>query len=51
MSLETLREQVWKANQGLVSAGLVTLSFGNASGIDRASASRPQDQGAPRLSG
>jgi L-ribulose-5-phosphate 4-epimerase len=37
MSLEELREQVWAANQRLVSAGLVTLSFGNASGIDRAS--------------
>ncbi len=37
MSLEQLREQVWAANQGLVSAGLVALSFGNASGIDRAS--------------
>lgn len=30
-----LREAVWWANQGLVRAGLVTLSFGNASGIDR----------------
>ena len=30
-----LREQVWRANQGLVAAGLVTLSFGNASGVDR----------------
>ncbi len=37
MNLQTLREQVWRANQGLVSAGLVTLSFGNASGIDRTS--------------
>ncbi len=36
MSLDDLREQVWAANQALVSAGLVTLSFGNASGIDRA---------------
>jgi L-ribulose-5-phosphate 4-epimerase len=26
---------VWRANQGLVRAGLVTLSFGNASGVDR----------------
>jgi L-ribulose-5-phosphate 4-epimerase len=26
---------VWRANQSLVAAGLVTLSFGNASGIDR----------------
>jgi len=31
-----LREQVLEANRGLVSAGLVTLSFGNASGVDRA---------------
>jgi L-ribulose-5-phosphate 4-epimerase len=33
--LPDLREQVWHANQGLVRAGLVTLSFGNASGVDR----------------
>ena len=31
-----LREAVWQANLELVRAGLVTLSFGNASGIDRA---------------
>jgi L-ribulose-5-phosphate 4-epimerase len=31
-----LREAVWRANQALVEARLVTLSFGNASGIDRA---------------
>jgi L-ribulose-5-phosphate 4-epimerase len=31
-----LREAVWQANQMLVSAGLVTGSFGNASGVDRA---------------
>lgn len=30
-----LREQVAKANADLVRAGLVTLSFGNASGVDR----------------
>ena len=30
-----LRDSVWTANQGLVRGGLVTLSFGNASGIDR----------------
>ena len=30
-----VREAVWRANQALVRAGLVTLSFGNASGIDR----------------
>jgi L-ribulose-5-phosphate 4-epimerase len=35
--LPDLREQVWRANQGLVRAGLVTLSFGNASGVDRSS--------------
>ena len=31
-----LRDEVWRSNLRLVSAGLVTLSFGNASGIDRA---------------
>ena len=31
-----LREAVWRANLAFVRAGLVTLSFGNASGIDRA---------------
>ena len=36
MSLDDLREQVCAANQALVTAGLVTLSFGNASGLDRA---------------
>ncbi len=30
-----LREQVCAANQALVARGLVTLSFGNASGVDR----------------
>lgn len=30
-----LREQVARANADLVAAGLVTLSFGNASGVDR----------------
>jgi L-ribulose-5-phosphate 4-epimerase len=35
LSLPQLREQVWRANLALVSAGLVTLSFGNASGVDR----------------
>jgi L-ribulose-5-phosphate 4-epimerase len=34
--LPALREQVWQANQALVRTGLVTLSFGNASGVDRA---------------
>jgi L-ribulose-5-phosphate 4-epimerase len=33
--LPELRERVWRANQTLVRAGLVTLSFGNASGADR----------------
>jgi L-ribulose-5-phosphate 4-epimerase len=35
LSLPELREEVWRANQALVRAGLVTLSFGNASGVDR----------------
>jgi L-ribulose-5-phosphate 4-epimerase len=35
MSLEALRDEVCRANLALVGAGLVTLSFGNASGIDR----------------
>ena len=35
LSFPDLREQVWRANQDLVRAGLVTLSFGNASGVDR----------------
>jgi L-ribulose-5-phosphate 4-epimerase len=35
MDLADLREQVCEANQELVRAGLVTLSFGNASGVDR----------------
>jgi L-ribulose-5-phosphate 4-epimerase len=34
-SLAALRDQVWQANQAIVEAGLVTLSFGNASGVDR----------------
>jgi L-ribulose-5-phosphate 4-epimerase len=34
--LSALRDEVWRANLRLVGAGLVTLSFGNASGIDRA---------------
>jgi L-ribulose-5-phosphate 4-epimerase len=36
MSLIELREQVAEANRGLATEGLVTLSFGNASGVDRA---------------
>lgn len=35
MSLAELRELVCEANLELVRAGLVTLSFGNASGVDR----------------
>ncbi|HEX7590761.1 MAG TPA: L-ribulose-5-phosphate 4-epimerase AraD [Candidatus Limnocylindrales bacterium] len=34
-ALEELRQSVLRANLDLVSAGLVTLSFGNASGVDR----------------
>jgi L-ribulose-5-phosphate 4-epimerase len=34
---DRLREKVWHANHALVEAGLVTLSFGNASGVDRES--------------
>lgn len=34
--LSGLRQEVLLANQALVRAGLVTLSFGNASGVDRA---------------
>ena len=30
-----LRERVYEANWGLAEAGLVVLTFGNASGIDR----------------
>jgi L-ribulose-5-phosphate 4-epimerase len=36
MELVELRQQVCAANRELVAAGLVTLSFGNASGVDRA---------------
>jgi L-ribulose-5-phosphate 4-epimerase len=35
VSLAELRERVCHANQALVEAGLVSLSFGNASGVDR----------------
>jgi L-ribulose-5-phosphate 4-epimerase len=35
MSLRVLREQVAEANRDLVAAGLVSMSFGNASGVDR----------------
>lgn len=33
--LEDLKERVWKANLDLVRRGLVILTFGNASGVDR----------------
>ena len=35
MSFGQLREDVYRANMGLVEAGLVLLTWGNASGIDR----------------
>lgn len=35
LTLPALREEVLRANLALVSDGLVTLSFGNASGVDR----------------
>jgi L-ribulose-5-phosphate 4-epimerase len=35
MSNHALKEAVWKANLDLVDAGLVVLTWGNASGIDR----------------
>lgn len=35
MSVADLREEVAAANRALAGAGLVTLSFGNASGVDR----------------
>jgi L-ribulose-5-phosphate 4-epimerase len=31
----SIREAVWRANQALARSGLVTLSFGNVSGLDR----------------
>jgi L-ribulose-5-phosphate 4-epimerase len=37
LSLPALRDEVCQANHDLVSAGLVALAFGNASGVDRAS--------------
>ncbi len=36
MSYQSLKEQVYKANLDLVKAGLVVLTWGNASGADRA---------------
>lgn len=35
MAHEALKEAVWKANVDIVDAGLVVLTWGNASGIDR----------------
>jgi L-ribulose-5-phosphate 4-epimerase len=35
LMLPDLRDAVWRANLALVRSGLVTLSFGNASGVDR----------------
>ena len=35
MAYEQLQRDVWKANMGLVEAGLVILTWGNASGVDR----------------
>jgi L-ribulose-5-phosphate 4-epimerase len=35
MSMQDLREPVATANRALASAGLVTMAFGNASGVDR----------------
>lgn len=35
MRHEALKQSVWKANRDIVAAGLVVLTWGNASGIDR----------------
>ncbi|MEI7727989.1 MAG: L-ribulose-5-phosphate 4-epimerase AraD [Verrucomicrobiota bacterium] len=35
MAFEQLKERVWRANVGIIEAGLVILSWGNASGVDR----------------
>lgn len=35
MAYESLKEAVWQANMDIVEAGLVDLTWGNASGIDR----------------
>jgi len=37
MSLDALRDEVCRANRDLAAAGLVSLAFGNASGLDRRS--------------
>jgi len=36
MAYESLRQAVWQANMDIVAAGLVELTWGNASGVDRA---------------
>jgi L-ribulose-5-phosphate 4-epimerase len=36
MAFERLKAAVWKANQDIVRSGLVQLTWGNASGVDRA---------------
>jgi len=35
VSFERLKDEVWRANTGLVQAGLVVLTWGNASAVDR----------------
>lgn len=35
MSYDALKQEVWQANLALVEAGLVVLTWGNASGVDR----------------
>jgi L-ribulose-5-phosphate 4-epimerase len=36
MAYDALRQAVWQANRDIVAAGLVELTWGNASGVDRA---------------
>jgi L-ribulose-5-phosphate 4-epimerase len=36
MQYQELKQRVWEANMGIVEAGLVVLTWGNASGVDRA---------------
>src|SRR5512133_3942025 len=36
MAYQELKERVYQANMGLVKSGLVVLTWGNASGVDRA---------------
>ena len=35
MAIDELRERVFEANRAIVEAGLVVLTFGNASAVDR----------------